>query len=76
MKLNYDNNTDSLYINFNDKPGVDSFEVSKDFIVDIDSDGQVVGLEILNIKNKVDLDSVIFDSFPVKDIKFVGQENS
>jgi uncharacterized protein YuzE len=44
MKFNYDAETDSLYINFIDIPGVDSYEISPDYIINIDDTGRVVGL--------------------------------
>ncbi len=73
MKFNYDKETDSLYINFVDIPGVDSFEISKDYIVDTDSNGNVIGLEVLNVKEKVDFNQMIFNHIPAKDITFLNQ---
>jgi uncharacterized protein YuzE len=73
MKFNYDKDTDSLYINLIDIAGVDSFEIAPDFIADIDSMGRVVGIEVLNVGEKVDLHSFIFDKIPVKDVQFINQ---
>ena len=73
MKFNYDKETDALYINFIDEPGVDSFEMAPDYIVDVDATGRVLGLEVLNVKKKFNFDSIIFNSLPVKDVQFVGQ---
>ena len=73
MKFNYYAETDTLYIVFNEAAGTDSFEISKDFVVDVDSKGQVLGLEVLNVKDKINFDQIIFNQFPVKDISFVNQ---
>ncbi len=73
MKFNYDKDTDSLYINFVDIPGVDSFEVSPDYIVDTDSQGNVIGIEVLNVKEKIDFNQIVFNHIPVKDISFINQ---
>ena len=73
MKFNYDKETDALYINFVDIPGVDSFEISPDYIVDMDSEGKIIGLEILNVKEKVDFGKIIFNQIPVRDISFLNQ---
>jgi uncharacterized protein YuzE len=73
MKFNYDKDTDSLYINFVDIPGVDSFEISPDYIVDMDSNGKVIGIEVLNVKEKLDLTQIVFNHFPIRDISFINQ---
>jgi uncharacterized protein YuzE len=76
MKFNYDKETGSLYINFINVAGVDSFEVSEDFIADVNEKGQMVGLEVLNVKDKVDVSSMIFNDFPASDIRFTREHAS
>jgi uncharacterized protein YuzE len=73
MKFNYDKETDSLYINFIDVPGVDSYEISPDYIVDLDEKGNLIGIEVLNVKNKVDFKQIIFNQIPINDIRFINQ---
>ena len=73
MKFNYDKETDALYINFVDIPGEDSYEISPDYIVDVDSKGNMIGIEVLNVKNKVDFNQIIFNQIPIKDIRFLNQ---
>ncbi len=73
MKFNYDKETDSLYINLTDGPGVDSFEIAPEYIADVDSEGRIVGIEVLNVKEKVDIHSFIFDRIPVRDVRFINQ---
>lgn len=46
MKLHYDLETDSLYIDLNEKPSVDSYEIAENIVVDFDAEGHVVGLSI------------------------------
>ena len=74
MKFNYDNETDTLYINMNDNPGVDSFEIAPDYVVDIDATGKIVGIEVMNVKEKIDIHSFIFDKIPVRDVSFINQQ--
>ncbi|MCL5991267.1 MAG: DUF2283 domain-containing protein [Bacteroidetes bacterium] len=76
MNFNYDDKTDTLYINFIDEPGVDSFEIAQDYIVDVDSTGRVLGIEVLNVKKKFNFDSIVFKSFPLKDVRFIGQTSA
>lgn len=73
MKFNYDKDTDTLYINLIDIPGVDSYEIAPDYIVDIDSSGKIVGIEVLNVKEKVDIRTFVFDKIPFKDVSFINQ---
>lgn len=73
MKFNYDKETDSLYINFVDIQGVDSYEISSDYIVDIDAKGNLIGIEVLNLKDKIDFEQLIFNQIPIKDIRFLNQ---
>lgn len=72
MKFNYDKKADSLYINFKDTSGVDSYEISPDFIADIDSSGAMVGLEVLNVKDKIDINDIIFNKMPTQNINFIN----
>ena len=71
MKFNYDKNTDALYINFIDGAGTDSYEIAPDYIIDVDSDNRILGIEVLNVNEKIDFDSFIFSKIPAKGVKFV-----
>lgn len=46
MKLLYDRVTDSLFIDLNAKPGVDSLEVADRVVLDVDAEGRLVGIDI------------------------------
>ena len=46
MKLHYYPETDSLYVEFNSRPGADTIEVTGGLNVDLDADGEVVGFDI------------------------------
>ncbi|HMS83984.1 MAG TPA: DUF2283 domain-containing protein [Nitrospira sp.] len=59
MKLNYHSDTDSLYIDFSDWPSVESREVSEGVGLDYDSSGRLVGIDIDNATNKVELQKLI-----------------
>ena len=74
MKFNYDKETDALYINFVDVPGVDSYEIFPEYIADIDSNGNLIGIEILNVKDKVDLSQIFFNQIPSTDIRFLNKQ--
>jgi len=46
MKIEYFPDTDSLYIELTDRPGVDTREIEEGIILDIDAQGRAVGLDI------------------------------
>ncbi len=55
MRLLYDAETDSLYIEFSARPGSDVREVVDGVVVDLDEDGNVVGIDIDHASKKLDL---------------------
>jgi uncharacterized protein YuzE len=64
MKVNYFPDTDSLYIDLADRPSVDSREISEGVVLDYDSDGALVGIDIDNASNKVALDTLVVSKLP------------
>jgi uncharacterized protein YuzE len=66
MKLNYHRETDSLYIDFAERPSAESREISEGVVLDYDSDGRLVGIDIDNASNKLDLKKVILSNLPGK----------
>ncbi len=64
MKLHYYPDTDSLYIDLNAKPSADSREIAEGLVVDFDSDGRVVGIDIQHASEIMDLKTVETESLP------------
>ena len=60
MKLHYYADTDSLYIDLNDKPSVESREVVPGVIADFDEAGNLVGLDLTSLET---------ESFPAGKLK-------
>ncbi len=58
MKLHYYPETDSLYIELASAPGAEAREIVEGLIVDLDADGNVVGLDIDHASRKLDLSKV------------------
>jgi uncharacterized protein YuzE len=58
MKLHYYPDTDSLYIELKSSPGTEVREIVQGLVVDIDSRGDVVGLDIDHASRKLDLSKV------------------
>jgi uncharacterized protein YuzE len=66
MKMKYFKDTDSLYIDLSENPSVESTEVSEGIVLDYDREGRLVGIDIDNASNKVNLDRLIVSSLPGK----------
>ena len=66
MKLNYNPDTDSLYIDRSERPTGESREVSEGVVLDYDSNGRLVGIDIDNAANKAELQQVILSKLPGK----------
>lgn len=63
MKLHYSKEADALYIRFKETEITDTDEIAADVIVDFDSEGNVVGLEILSVSGKADLKQLTVQAF-------------
>ena len=55
MKLSYYSETDSLYIEFSDKPSTESIEISEGVVLDYDTKGNITGIDIDNAAQKIQL---------------------
>ena len=66
MKLNYHPDTDSLYIDLSSKTSVDSSEISPGIVLDYDSNGDLVGIDIDNASRKLDLKDLVISHIPAE----------
>lgn len=66
MRLNYYADTDSLYIDLADRPSVESREVSTGVVLDYDAEGRVVGIDIDNASDKIELQRLVLSNLPGK----------
>jgi len=67
MKLSYHPDTDSLYIDLSAKPSTESREVSEGVVLDYDSDGNLVGIDVDNVSRKLDLSQVVTSHIPLQE---------
>ena len=64
MKVHFDEKSDAVFIRLDDsKKIIDSQEVESGVILDFDSDGKVIGIEILKVKDRISLEQL-------KELKF------
>ena len=66
MKFNYYPDTDSLYIDLSSKTSVESREVSEGVVLDYDSEGNLVGIDIDNASKKIEMNELVLTKLPIK----------
>lgn len=64
MKLQYYPETDSLYIEFKPGPGAETLVVN-DVNIDIDDDGEIIGLDIDHASKLIDLSKLEIEGLPI-----------
>ena len=69
MKLHYYPETDSLYIDLNEKPSADSREIAEGLVVDFDAEGNIVGIDIQHASRKLDLKTLETQALPTATVK-------
>lgn len=66
MKLDYYEDTDSLYIDLSSKQGAETREISPGINLDYDDEGELVGIDIDNASKKLDLKDLTLNHIPAK----------
>ena len=64
MKIEYFPETDSMYIDLSERSSVDSVEVSDGVVIDHDSNGNIVGIDIDQAKKKLNLKELSLEKIP------------
>jgi uncharacterized protein YuzE len=64
MKVNYYPDTDSLYIDLSELPSAESREISEGVMLDYDESGKLVGIDIDNASDKVELQRFVVSKIP------------
>ena len=59
MKIEYSKEVDALYIKLREAKITDSVDIEEGVTVDIDEKGHIVGLEILDASEKLDISDLV-----------------
>lgn len=59
MKIEYSKDIDALYIKLREGKITDSIDIEEGVTVDIDEKGHIVGLEILDASEKLDISDLV-----------------
>lgn len=66
MRLHYYAETDSLYIELADRPGADVREIGDGIVVDVDDEGNPVGIDIDGASRRLDLSTLEVVALPTE----------
>lgn len=72
MQLNYYPETDSLYNDLMSRPGAESREVSPRIVLNNDVEGSLVGIDLDNASQKLEIKELIVSKMPIAQQKFVA----
>ena len=64
MKLHYYAETDSLYIDLNSKPSKQTQEIGNGLLIDLDAEGNIVGIDIDHASQQLDLKTLEMIALP------------
>lgn len=64
MKIHYDPETDSLYMDLAEKPGTEAFEAAPGVVLDFDQERHLVGIDIDHASQVVDLSQILSVGLP------------
>ena len=67
MQITYDAEADAMYIEFQDAKPADNVDIEEGVLADLDSEGRIIGLEILDARERIG-DAVLADSVPIKQL--------
>jgi uncharacterized protein YuzE len=59
MKIEYSKDVDALYVKFREVKIADSMDIEEGVTVDLDENGHIVGIEILDASEKLELSELV-----------------
>ncbi|ACA98834.1 MULTISPECIES: DUF2283 domain-containing protein [Cyanophyceae] len=62
MKIQYFQDTDTLYLEFNQNPIVETKDINENTLVDLDQDGKVCAITIEHAQNLTNLNTFSFET--------------
>lgn len=72
MKIEYSKSGDALYVHFKEEYVARSTEIEDGIVLDFDKDGQLIGIEILDVSQRfslADLVNVNIENLPIEAVK-------
>lgn len=71
MKIEYSKDVDALYIRLREAKIADSMDIEEGVTVDLDDDGHIVGIEVLDAGEKLELSDLVnisIENLPIEKV--------
>ena len=75
MKIEYSKEVDALYIRLREAKIADSMDIEEGVTVDLDDNGHIVGIEILDASEKLELSELVnisIENLPLEKVATAG----
>ncbi len=63
MKIEYDREADALYVRFREEHPEDNLDIEEGVTIDVDKEGHIIGIEILDASRRIGVESLVNVSF-------------
>jgi len=75
MKITYDKNADAMYIEIQEGEFFANKKTDSETIIDLDKDGNILGIEILNVSKRIPknfISDIRIKNFAIREKTFAG----
>jgi len=72
MKIEYSKEEDAIYVSFKEEYVAKSKEIEDGVVVDFDKDGQIIGIEVLDVSQRFSLSDIVnvsIENIPIEAVK-------
>ncbi len=72
MKIEYSKEADAIYVYFKEEYVAKSNEIEDGVVIDFDKNGQIIGIEVLDVSQRFSLSDIVnvsIENLPVEAIK-------
>lgn len=63
MEITFDKEADAIYIEFSSEELAENKKIDDETIIDLDKDGQIIGIELLNVSKRLSKEALSDVSF-------------
>ncbi len=63
MEITFDKEADAIYIEFSSEEFAENKKIDDETIIDLDKDGQIIGIELLNVSKRLSKEALSDVSF-------------
>jgi len=72
MKIEYSKEADAIYVYFKEEVVANSKEIEDGVVIDFDKDGQLIGIEVLDVSQRFSLSDIVnvnIENLPIEALR-------